>query len=66
MDGEGGYRLPTRYTHEQLSTMIGAKRVAVTRAFKHLREAGIVDTKQRRTYIRDMEALEHAAAKEKS
>jgi CRP/FNR family transcriptional regulator len=66
VDREGGYRLPTKYTHEQLSTMIGAKRVAVSRAFKHLREAGIVETKQRRIRVRDMEALEHAAAKEKS
>jgi CRP/FNR family transcriptional regulator len=71
VDREGGYRLPTRYTHEQLATMIGAKRVAVSRAFKHLRETGIVETKivetkQRRIRVRDMEALEHAAAKEKS
>ena len=67
VEGKGGYRLPARYTHEQLATMIGAKRVAVSRAFKHLREAGIVEsTKQRRLHVRDLEALEHAAAKEKS
>jgi CRP-like cAMP-binding protein len=63
--GTGGYRLSTKYTHEQLATMIGAKRVAVSRAFKHLREAGILQTRQRRIHVRDIEALERAAAKEK-
>jgi CRP/FNR family transcriptional regulator, cyclic AMP receptor protein len=66
VESKGGYRLPTKYTHDQLAAMIGAKRVAVTRAFKHLREAGIVETKQRRIHVRDMEALEHAAAKERT
>jgi CRP/FNR family transcriptional regulator, cyclic AMP receptor protein len=66
VEAKGGYRLPTKYTHEQLATMIGAKRVAVSRAFKHLREAGIVETKQRRIQVRDMEALDHAAVKERT
>jgi CRP-like cAMP-binding protein len=39
VDSEGvvsseSYRIPTHYTHEQLGTMIGCKRVAVTRAFR--------------------------------
>jgi CRP/FNR family cyclic AMP-dependent transcriptional regulator len=63
---KGGYRLPTKYTQEQLATMIGAKRVAVTRAFKYLREAGIVETTQRRIHVRDIESLEHAAVKERT
>src|ERR687886_977137 len=33
-----GYKIPTRYTHQQLGTMIGANREAVTRAFAWLRE----------------------------
>jgi CRP/FNR family cyclic AMP-dependent transcriptional regulator len=50
LDSEGlrtseGYRLPGHYTHEQLGTMIGAKRVAVTRAF----------------YVTDLEILKKAA-----
>jgi CRP/FNR family transcriptional regulator, cyclic AMP receptor protein len=63
---KGVYMLSTKYTQEQLGTMIGAKRVAVTRAFNNLREAGIVETNQRCIRIRNIEALEHAAAKEKT
>jgi CRP/FNR family cyclic AMP-dependent transcriptional regulator len=33
-----GYRIPAHYTHERLGTMIGANRVAVTRAFGLLQE----------------------------
>jgi CRP/FNR family cyclic AMP-dependent transcriptional regulator len=45
VDSEGvvsseSYRIPTHYTHEQLGTMIGCKRVAVTRAFRKLEERG--------------------------
>jgi CRP/FNR family cyclic AMP-dependent transcriptional regulator len=35
-----GYLVPTRYTHEQLASMIGANRVSVSRAFAELREGG--------------------------
>jgi CRP/FNR family cyclic AMP-dependent transcriptional regulator len=70
LDREGivsreGYRIPTRYTHEQLGTMIGARRVAVTNAFNHLRKSGIVETTQHRIRVTNKEALERAAAKEK-
>lgn len=51
------YRIATRYTHEQLGTMIGAKRVAVSRAFSHLKEAGAVEFKNRYIHIIDMEVL---------
>jgi CRP-like cAMP-binding protein len=56
--GRGGHTLPNPHTHEQLGTMIGAKRVAVSRAFKRLREAGTVEVKQGRIYVRDVQALE--------
>jgi CRP/FNR family cyclic AMP-dependent transcriptional regulator len=56
-----GAMVPTRYTHEQLGTMIGAKRVAVTRAFNLLRQMGAVELKERHIYIRDMEALKRIA-----
>jgi CRP/FNR family transcriptional regulator, cyclic AMP receptor protein len=39
-----GYKIPTRYTHQQLGSMIGANREAVTRAFVWLREVGAVQT----------------------
>jgi CRP/FNR family cyclic AMP-dependent transcriptional regulator len=56
-----GYQIPTRYTHEQLGTMIGAKRVAVTRAFTKLKEAGALELKRRYIYVTDMKALELSA-----
>ena len=66
VDSEGlvsgeSYRLATRYTHEQLGTMIGAKRVAVSRAFSHLKEAGAVEFKNRYIHIVDMEVLREAS-----
>lgn len=56
-----GYEVPTRYTHERLGTMVGAGRVAVSRAFAELREAGAVEQRQRLIHVVDMEALERAA-----
>jgi len=65
-EGEGvvtpeGYRIPTRYTHRQLSTMIGANREATTRALGRLREEGGVELKNRYIYVTDLEALRHAS-----
>ncbi len=60
-----GYRLPIRYTHEQLGAMIAANRVAVTRAFADLREAGAVEQRRRMIHVSDMEALERAASAER-
>jgi CRP/FNR family transcriptional regulator, cyclic AMP receptor protein len=59
-----GYKIPSRYTHEQLSTMIGAKRVAVSRAFKKLRQTGAVEVRGRILYIGDLETLKRAAQEE--
>jgi CRP/FNR family transcriptional regulator, cyclic AMP receptor protein len=47
VDSEGvvsseSLRIPTHYTHDQLASMIGCKRVAVTRAFRKLEEGGAV------------------------
>jgi CRP/FNR family cyclic AMP-dependent transcriptional regulator len=49
--GKGRYRLSTHYTHEQLALMVGAKRLAVSRAMKGLREAGAVEAGRRRIVI---------------
>ena len=66
IEGEGvrtstGYKVPTRYTHQQLGTMIGANREAVTRAFARLRDLGAVETRRRYIHVEDIEILRKAA-----
>jgi CRP/FNR family cyclic AMP-dependent transcriptional regulator len=66
VEGEGvmgreGARLPTRYTHRQLGSMIGANREAVTRAMGKLRHRGIIEIRERRIHVLDPEALREAA-----
>jgi CRP/FNR family transcriptional regulator, cyclic AMP receptor protein len=66
MEGEGvmgfeGARLPTRYTHRQLGSMIGANREAVTRALGKLRRGGVIEVRERRIHVVDLEALRRAA-----
>jgi CRP/FNR family cyclic AMP-dependent transcriptional regulator len=56
-----GIRISTRYTQERLATMIGAKRVAVTRAFNLLRQNGAVELKERYIYVKDPQALKRIA-----
>ena len=56
-----GYEIPVRYTHQQLGTMIGANREAVTRAFARLRDAGIVGVRRRHIRVEDLNKLEQAA-----
>ena len=57
-----GPMIPTHYTHQQLGSMIGANREAVTRAFSALQEEGCVEQKNRRVYVRDYDALLQNAA----
>jgi CRP/FNR family transcriptional regulator, cyclic AMP receptor protein len=59
-----GYKIPVRYTHEQLGAMIGSKRVAATRAVTKLKEAGALELKRRYIYLRDVEALKLIAGVE--
>lgn len=63
LGGHEGYRLATRYTHQQLGEMIGAKRVAVTRALGELRETGIVGLEHRHLRVKNVGALERAAGR---
>ena len=56
-----GYRVPVRYTHQQLGAMIGVKRVAVSRAFRKLREAGAVEYTRRYVEVRNLHVLERVA-----
>ncbi|HEX2741449.1 MAG TPA: Crp/Fnr family transcriptional regulator, partial [Rubrobacter sp.] len=56
-----GYRIRSHYTHERLGTMIGANRVAVTRAFGRLQDEGVVQLRRRLIYVADIEALKRSA-----
>ncbi len=55
------YKIPTRYTHDELGAMIGARRVAVTRAFGKLKGVGAVEVRHHLIHITDPEALERLA-----
>ena len=57
-----GYRIPTHHTHESLGTMIGANRVAVTRAFGQLQDEEVVQLRRRLIHVSDIEALRRSAA----
>ena len=57
-----GYKVPTRYTHRQVATMIGSKRETVTKAFTLLQQAGAVELKWRRIHVKDIETLQRVAS----
>jgi CRP/FNR family transcriptional regulator len=59
-----GYKIPTRYTHRQLATVIGSKRETVTKAFTLLQRTGAVELKRRRIHVKDIEVLKSAARQE--
>ena len=56
-----GYRIPIRFTHQQIASMIGANRESTTRAFRRLQEAGGVEMKERYICVTDVEALKRAS-----
>ena len=56
-----GHRIPTRYTHQQIASMIGANREAVTKALGRLQEEGGVELKERYVSVTDVEALKRAS-----
>jgi CRP/FNR family transcriptional regulator len=61
MAGDGELRIPARYTHRLLASMVGSNREAVTRAFGVLRKAGAVETRERQIYVTDAAALAYFA-----
>jgi CRP/FNR family cyclic AMP-dependent transcriptional regulator len=61
VDRRGGCKLPTAYTHQELGTMIGAERVAVNKALGRLQSEGVVELRQRRIHVSDLEALRRLA-----
>jgi CRP/FNR family transcriptional regulator len=58
---DGSRKIPTRYTHQQLASMVGSNREAVTRAIGRLRKAGTLEIRGRHIHITDADALERFA-----
>jgi CRP/FNR family transcriptional regulator, cyclic AMP receptor protein len=63
--GSGDYVIPYRYTHAQLGTIIGAKRVAVTRAFGLLQDEGVLQLRRRRIHVKNLGLLRRIAEQER-
>ena len=57
--------IPTRYTHQQLASMVGSNREAVTRAFGKLRKAGAVEIRNQHIYVTDASELQRYADAER-
>jgi len=64
VDGSGDRVIPYHYTHEQLGTIIGARRVAVTLAFKALQDEGVVELSGRQIHVKDLNLLQRIAEQE--
>jgi CRP/FNR family transcriptional regulator, cyclic AMP receptor protein len=64
VEGIGDLVIPYHYTHEQLGTIIGARRVAVTLAFRALQDEGVVELRQRRIHVKDLNLLQRIAEQE--
>jgi CRP/FNR family transcriptional regulator, cyclic AMP receptor protein len=58
---DGSRRIPSRYTHQQLASMVGSNREAVTRALGKLRKASAVEIRNRHIYVTDADELERYA-----
>ena len=54
-----GPMIPTHYTHQQLGSMIGAQREAVTMAFSELQKGQCIEVRKRRFSVSDFDALLH-------
>ncbi len=55
------FKIPTRYTHLELATMIGANREAVTNALNRLRRIGAVKTEERHIHVTNIDILRQIA-----
>ena len=55
------YKIPSWYTHVELGAMIGASRVAITRAFGLLKNEGALEVKRHLIYVTDREVLTRLA-----
>jgi CRP/FNR family cyclic AMP-dependent transcriptional regulator len=57
-----GIRIDVRFTHLQLSAMIGTSRETLTKALGELRASGAIDVRDRLIWVLDADALEAAGA----
>jgi CRP/FNR family transcriptional regulator, cyclic AMP receptor protein len=57
----GSRMIPTRYTHNQLASMVGSNREALTKVLGRLRRAGGVEVKDRRIHVVDVDVLTRIA-----
>ena len=64
VSGSNYLKLPIHHTHDQLGTMIGTNREAVTRAFSQLQDEGVVELRRRLIYVGDIEDLKRVAGHE--
>jgi CRP/FNR family transcriptional regulator, cyclic AMP receptor protein len=53
-----GIRIDERFTHMQLAEMIGTSRETLTKVINELREAGLIDIRERMVWVLDVGALE--------
>jgi CRP/FNR family transcriptional regulator, cyclic AMP receptor protein len=60
----GDLVIPYQYTHAQLGTIIGARRVAVTLALRALQDKGVVELRGRRIHVKDPNRLQCIAEEE--
>jgi CRP-like cAMP-binding protein len=56
-----GIRIDVRFTHMQLSAMIGTSRETLTKALGELRSSGAIDVRDRLIWVLDADALEAAS-----
>jgi CRP-like cAMP-binding protein len=56
-----GIRIDVRFTHMQLSAMIGTSRETLTKALGELRASGAIDVRDRLIWVLDADALESAS-----
>jgi CRP/FNR family cyclic AMP-dependent transcriptional regulator len=56
-----GIRIDVRFTHMQLSAMIGTSRETLTKALGELRSSGSIDVRDRLIWVLDADALEAAS-----
>ena len=53
-----GIRIDERFTHLQMAEMIGTSRETLTKVLNELRDAGLIDVRERLVWVLDPDGLE--------